>query len=123
MVQKLYMTKTIFIDIDGTILKHHGEGGLNQIYSQPATLLPGVIEKFEQWKYDECRIILTTARPESMRDITEHQLKGYRLFWDDMIMGLPRGPRVVINDTKDNGEITAFGVPVVRNAGLKDIDA
>jgi hypothetical protein len=89
----------------------------------PAVLLDGVLEKFEQWKYDECRIILTTARPESMRDITEHQLRGHKLFWDDLIMGLPRGPRVVINDTKDDGTITAFGVPVVRNAGLRGLDA
>ena len=116
------MAKTIFIDIDGTILKHHGEGGLNEIYNKPAMLLDGVVEKFEKWKYDECRIILTTARPESMREITEHQLRGHRLFWDEMIMGLPRGPRVVINDTKDDGTITAFGAPVVRNAGLRDID-
>lgn len=115
------MAKTIFIDIDGTILKHHGEGGLNEIYKKPAILLDGVVEKFEQWKYNECRIILTTARPSSMKQITEEQLLYHNLFWDDMIMGLPRGERLVINDTKDDGTITAIGVPVARNAGLGDI--
>jgi len=116
------MAKTIFIDIDGTIFKHHGETGLHVIYKAPAEILDNVIEKFEQWKYDENRIILTTARPESMRDITVQQLQEFGLFWDDMIMGLPRGERVIINDTKGDGTITAVGVPVVRNAGLKDVE-
>lgn len=59
--------KTIFCDIDGTLLKHHGDGCLYKAMKNPPELLPNVIETIDRWKYNEYRVILTTGRPESMR--------------------------------------------------------
>ena len=41
------MKKTLFIDIDGCLIKHRGN--LSNIYFQEPELLPGVIEKFNEW--------------------------------------------------------------------------
>lgn len=104
--------KTIFIDIDGTIFKH----GTNLI-------LPGVKEKFQQWLREDCKIIITTGRKESLRQQTEEDLKARGVVYDLLIMGLPRGPRVVINDYKpDNPTVeTAIGWTVKRDEGLESL--
>jgi hypothetical protein len=39
-----------------------------------------------------------------------------------MIMGLPVGPRVVINDKKPDGLITSEAICLVRNSGLLDVE-
>jgi len=37
-------------------------------------------------------------------------------------MGLPAGPRVLINDIKPNGMLTAEAVNLVRNKGIYGVD-
>lgn len=54
--------KTIFIDIDGTILKH-GKN-LNNMCTAKPEILDGVIEKFLEWRRKEYYIVITTARVE-----------------------------------------------------------
>ena len=39
--------KTIFCDIDGTIVKHRGS--LDQIVNHPCELLPGVLQRFKEY--------------------------------------------------------------------------
>jgi hypothetical protein len=85
------------------------------------SLLPGVQEKFQEWREKDYYIILTTARPEGCRSTTESQLVSYGLFWDKLVMGLPVGPRVLINDVKPSGLQTAIAVNLLRNVGLGDI--
>jgi hypothetical protein len=111
--------KTIFVDIDGTVLKHNGNLS-SQITTSPS-LLPGVIEAFNEWNMKGYCIILTTGRKECMRSITERDLLAKGIFYDQLIMGLPRGERVLINDSKPDCHITAQAITVTRNKGLSDI--
>lgn len=106
---------THFVDIDGTIFKHQGD--LHGIVSTPPVLLPGVIQKFLEWRRSGDYIILTTARPEGLRSLTEQQLYSRGVFWDQLVMGLPTGPRTVWNDTSAIGP-RAFAVQLKRDAGL-----
>jgi hydroxymethylpyrimidine pyrophosphatase-like HAD family hydrolase len=115
------MTKSIFCDIDGTILKHHNDISKN-ILENP-TILENVIESFKQWDKANYKIILTTGRKESYRKQTEHQLQTLGIPYDTMVMGLSNGERIIINDKKPNGENnTAYAINVVRNKGLQNID-
>ncbi len=114
------MKRTYFVDIDGVIFKNHGSGPSAQWYG-PATLLPGVREAFRVWEADGAKIILCTGRRESCRYQTVRQLADAGIFYDQLIMGLPRGPRVMINDQKDEIQIeTALGYTVTRNANLTE---
>jgi NDP-sugar pyrophosphorylase family protein len=88
--------KTIFCDIDGTILKH--VHGFSHITSTNPVILNGVIEKFNEWDSKGYKIILTTARKESARKITESHLNALGLCWDHLLMGMTSGQRVLIND-------------------------
>ena len=112
--------KTIFCDIDGCILKHQGN---TKDIQQKCELLPGVLETFVGWIRKGYTIILTTGRKESMRRGIEGQLRSTGISYDLLIMGLPRGQRVVINDIKpESKEPTAACVNVERNEGLENVD-
>jgi mannose-6-phosphate isomerase len=113
--------KTIICDIDGTLLEHHGDIQQNFISSSPA--LPNVIESIKQWDKENYHIILTTGRKESTRKRTEEQLLQQGIVYSQLIMGLPNGARILINDKKSNGvENTAYAVNLVRNEGLTNVD-
>lgn len=119
------MRCTRLLDLDGCVVAHCG--GLPDILKKPSYLLPGVLEKFLEWRANDDYIVLTTARSESLRRFTEEQLTGYGLFWDQLVMGLPTGPRYLYNDikpeTEDFGEmLTAFAVNLRRNVGLIQLD-
>lgn len=110
--------KTIICDIDGTLLNHVAPGDLNNHQE----LLPGVIQKFQEWDIKGYNIILITGRRESAREYTERQLDILGLFYDQLIMGVGGGERVLINDCKPNGTETAKAINLERNKGLDDIN-
>lgn len=112
--------KTIFCDIDGTLVKHaHRFSDLKDI--EP-TLLPGVREKFNQWDSQGHKIILCTARKESAREMTESHLRMLGLCWDTLIMGVTSGQRVLINDKLNVAHPDrAIGINVITNEGFKNI--
>jgi hypothetical protein len=113
--------KTIFLDIDGTILKHMGS--LSNILTQKKqNILEGVLTKLNEWESKRYNIILTTGRKESMRKFTEDQLTQLGIFWDQLIMGLGGGPRIIINDKKPDGTETCRAINLDRNKGLNDVE-
>lgn len=113
--------KTILCDIDGTIAIHklpiENANGISKL-----ELLEGTKEKFSEWDSKGYNIILITGRKESMREVTEKQLKDAGLFYDKLLMGVGGGDRILINDKKPDGRITAFSYNVDRNDGIKTID-
>mgnify|MGYP003648361158 FL=1 len=112
---------TIFCDIDGTLVKHYSP----LLASQPnfhMELLPGTLEKLEEWDRKGHNIILTTGRRESMRKVTEKQLSEVGIIYDTLIMGIKGGKRVLINDRKPNGsENYASAINLTRNEGINNI--
>lgn len=121
--------KTLFIDIDGTVLKHGGDGtgAVGMIFNgsflnKPGVLLEGVRQAFNDWHGKGYRLILTTGRCESTREQTEAQLRGHGLFWDMLIMGVGGGQRILINDLKSDGSISAVAINVKRDSGFENIN-
>ena len=72
-------------------------------------------------KNEGYNIILTTGRKESMRTVTEKQLSEIGIFYDQLIMGIGGGERVLINDMKPTGTQTAYSVNLVRNSGISNL--
>jgi hydroxymethylpyrimidine pyrophosphatase-like HAD family hydrolase len=107
--------KTIFCDIDGTLLRHHGSMVRN-VYGKPE-VLPGVLDSFEEWNRRNYHIVLTTGRKESTRKRTEEQLASLGIIYDQLVMGLPNGQRVLINDKKTDGTLTVLAINPPRNSG------
>jgi mannose-6-phosphate isomerase-like protein (cupin superfamily) len=113
--------KTIFCDIDGSLITHKGDI-IRNIYEDPI-ILPNVIETIKEWDKLNYKIILITGRKESTRTKTEYQLSLLGIVYDHLIMGIPNGDRILINDKKKNGiHNTCYAINLVRNKGLDNID-
>ena len=115
--------KTIICDIDETILKH--SGSLKNIHASTPKVLENVLDTFVEWDNKGYNIILITGRRESLRKITEEHLAKCGIFYDQLVMGVGGGSRVLINDLKPNEEDpnnpTAIAINIKRDAGLKDV--
>jgi len=114
--------KTIFCDIDGTIFHHYQDRPDHQILGN-GEIISGVRDKFAEWHKKDYHIILTTARKEGSRKLTEKQLDHYGIIYDKLIMGITGGQRVLINDLKgDSDEPTAIAICVRKNEGLSGVN-
>jgi hypothetical protein len=111
---------TIFCDIDGTLFKYRK---FESYKTSEAEVLEGVVEKINEWIENGHMIILTTARPEELREHTIYELNKNNIQYDRLIMGIERGPRFLINDMDPNktGE-RAMGINLLRDRGLGSID-
>ena len=112
--------KTIICDIDGTLVKHEIPTK-NTSPNKQLELLPGTVEKLSEWDAKGYNVILITGRRESMRRATEEQLARLGVFYDQLIMGIGGGDRILINDNKPDGRETAFAINLERNKGIDDI--
>jgi ribonucleotide monophosphatase NagD (HAD superfamily) len=113
--------KTIFSDIDGTLVKHVSPFESAK-RSHRMELLPGTIEKLEEWDMKGYNIILTTGRKESCRRVLEKQLSDAGIMYDQLIMGIGGGIRVLINDRKPYGDFdTTEAVVLDRDEGISNI--
>lgn len=104
---------TWILDLDGTIVKHNGH------LEQGDLLLAGV-EEFWRSIPDHDAILLLSARREEYRSETEDFLNDHGLRFDALIMGLPKGERILLNDQKPGGLQTALAVTVKRDEGLSN---
>ena len=109
---------TDFCDIDGTIVMHRKFEDLDSV---PAELTPHAT-KINDWHDAGHHIILTTARPESLRELTVAELEGLGLKWSRLIMGIGRGPRILINDEEPSGSgPKAIAFSLQRNSGFANV--
>jgi FMN phosphatase YigB (HAD superfamily) len=113
--------KTVFCDIDGTLIEH-AVPWESSLPSFKMKILPNTLEKLAEWDRKGYNIILTTGRRESLRKVTEQQLSEVGIFYDQLIMGIGSGTRILINDTKPNGDITAVAINLNRNQGIQQIE-
>jgi|10_taG_2_1085330.scaffolds.fasta_scaffold00718_15 GTP:adenosylcobinamide-phosphate guanylyltransferase len=107
---------SIFCDIDGVLLKHNNHS-TNNVEDNKA--LDG-FTKLREMKKQNHRIILTTARNAKYRTQLEELLRQKEIYYDDLIMSLPSGPRLLINDRKPSKPFTAQANTheVERDTGL-----
>ena len=114
-------SKTIFCDLDGTLVKH-----CNPVEIQNPNLelevLKGTHEKLRDWDNKGYTIIITTGRKESARPATVKQLQRAGILYDALIMGFGGGERILINDRKTDGTPTALAINLPRNSGVSEIE-
>ena len=64
-------------------------------------------------------IILTTARPEDLREHTIEELKLSNIPYDRLVMGIERGSRILINDKDPKFNLPrAVGINLKRDEGM-----
>jgi hypothetical protein len=107
------MKKTWFIDFDGTLVfqKSH--------LKDEDYILPGTLDFFEKIVEKEDVVIITTGRGSDHKDRISNFLQKHRIKYDLIICDLPTGPRVVVNDKKTDGTLTAYSYNLTRDEGIK----
>jgi hypothetical protein len=107
---------TLFIDIDGTLIKNAGQYFAPRWGYQPA--LPDSVAYLQALKKKgRVQIILTTSRTESVRRATEVQLKLWDIPYDQLVMGMLHAQRVVVNDyAKTNPFPSAAAINLKRDS-------
>ena len=107
---------TYFCDIDGTILKYRK---FETYENSKAEVIKSSKQYLQQVQDEGHMIILTTARPEDLRNHTLYELHRNDIPFDRLIMGIERGPRYLINDMdpKNPGE-RAIAINLERDKGV-----
>lgn len=100
---------TWIFDLDGTLVKHNG-----YLTAKGDTLLEGVAEFFASIPKKDM-IILITARTSEFRDVTEKFLAENNIRYDHIIFDAPVGERILVNDSKPSGLITAYAIERTRD--------
>lgn len=110
------MPKTLFIDLDGTLVFHNYHP--REVEDQ---FLPGALDFLEKARALNNYCVLTTNRSEENSRAVISALRNLIGFsFDREIYELPVGIRVLINDNK-NDEVRAIAIPLERNKGLERV--
>ncbi len=103
------LPKTWILDLDGTLLKHNGYK-----IDGKDTLLPGAKEYVDSIP-EEDRIVILTSRTEEYKEMTINYLKEVGIRYDDLIINIPYGERIVVNDRKPSGLDMAIAINLDRD--------
>uniref|UniRef100_A0A6C0CK66 FCP1 homology domain-containing protein n=1 Tax=viral metagenome TaxID=1070528 RepID=A0A6C0CK66_9ZZZZ len=110
---------TIFCDIDGTIFKYRKFETYKTSIPMP---VPNVVDMLAKLYNNGHCIVLTTARPENLRSHTICELNIYNIQYHQLVMGIERGTRYLINDKEDININRAIGINVARDNGFSKKD-
>lgn len=107
---------TYFVDIDGTIFIYRK---FETYESTEAQVIKSTKQFLQQVNDEGHMIVLTTARPEYLREHTEKELTKNGIPYHRLIMQIERGPRYLINDMDPNqpGD-RAIAINLQRDAGI-----
>ena len=103
------LPKTWILDLDGTLLKHNGYK-----IDGKDTLLPGAKEYLDALPKED-RILILTSRTEEYREETLRFLKENEIRYDEILFHIPYGERIVVNDKKPSGLLTAVAFNLERD--------
>jgi len=108
--------RCLFVDIDGTLVSNSSIHfppyvGTGEPLNNNISLLRSLYDS------GKVKIILTTSRPERLRQLTIDEMVKYNIPYDTLIMGLPHCKRVVINDfAKSNPYPSCESINLPRNS-------
>ncbi len=107
------MPKTWILDLDGTLLVHDGPYIMGK-----DEFLPGAREFLDSIPKRDM-IIFLTARSDYEKPHTMRFLKENNVRYDHIIFNAGEGERIMINDMKPDGLVTAYAVNTVRDRFCK----
>jgi hypothetical protein len=108
------LPKIWIVDLDGVVFRH------NAYLDGDDEVLDGAARFWEQIASDDV-VVVMTGRAESERPRTLGLLADLGLRVDHAMFGMPKGERVVINDNKPSGLLTAHAVNLPRDKGLGEL--
>jgi hypothetical protein len=118
-MSKVIKNTTLFVDIDGTLVKYRKFDELSESVLTP---IQDVIDFVNEQYNNGSIIIITTARPSSYNLFTKQELEKIGVNYHQLVMDCGRGTRVVLNDMDPKNPIQrAVGINFVRDGGFESI--
>jgi hypothetical protein len=106
---------TLFVDIDGTLITNTSSF-IPPFVGEGKPLTENIEFLNNLFDSKSSHVILTTSRPESLRNFTTLELEKYGIKYHTLIMGLPHSKRILINDfSNSNIYPTSISVNLPRN--------
>ena len=116
---KVTKNPTLFVDIDGTIVKYRK---FSELATAVLTPIQDVIDYVNDHYNSGSVIIITTARPSSYELMTKQELEKLGVKYHQIVMDCGRGTRVVLKDMDPENPIErAVGINFVRDGGFEPI--
>lgn len=108
---------TYFVDIDGTLMKYRA---FSDIGVTKPEAIKSVVNMVNEAFINGAHIVITSARPETLRGDTIVELYRIGVKYNQLLLGIGRGTRYVINDKdpKEPNVDRAIGINLTRNQGL-----
>lgn len=106
---------TIFCDIDGTLFKYRQ---YDDITKTPAEVIESTAKYIKEQHAFGSYIVFTTARSEKLREYTAYELVKNEIPYHQIVMGINRGLRVLINDNDLVGGDRAMAISLKRDEGF-----
>ena len=106
---------TLFCDIDGTLFVYRKFDTYRT--TKPVKIESAINEINKAYK-DGHYVVLTTARPGYLRAHTMNEVDGANVQYHQLIMGIERGSRILINDNETETIDRAHSLCVKRNEGF-----
>ena len=118
-IEEIKPAGTIFCDLDGTLILHE-----DNPTNLGVKILNGAYKTLKSWKDKNYYIVLTTARNSVNRKYLEGELAKKNIIYDELIMDLSSGTRILINDRKPSNILvpSAIAYEVERNDGINNLD-
>lgn len=99
---------TIFCKIEGSLINENNNN-----------IIESIVNKINN-AYDQGNIIvLTTNKPENMRNQLINILNNNNIKFSKLLMGLPNGPQISINNYDDNNNHKSFSFSTKKNEGFE----
>lgn len=119
-MEKIKKNPTLFVDIDGTLVKYRK---FAELQNSVLTPIQDVIDYVNDQYNSGSVVIITTARSEKYRHFTILELHQIGIKYHQLLMDCGRGVRVVINDKDpDNPDLDrAIGINLMRDEGLQSV--
>ena len=109
------LNKTWILDLDGTIVKHNGYKMDGQ-----DSFLEGAQDFLRSISQEDMIIFITSRREEECKEMTETFLKRHQIRYNAIIWNAPYGERILINDKKESGLVTAIALNTKRDEMFKE---
>ncbi len=107
--------KTWILDLDGTLVKHNGYK-----IDGKDTWLKGAKEFLLKIPQTDT-IVLLTSRTDNEKKLTEEFLEEHGIRYNSIIYNAPYGERILVNDKKPSGLLTAIAINTDRDKFMEDI--
>jgi uncharacterized HAD superfamily protein len=113
---------TLFVDIDGTIIKYRAFDTLLTTEPEP---IQDVVDYVNREYDNGAVIIITTARPSDLEVFTKQDLEKINLKYHQIVFDCGRGARILLNDKDPEypDSDRAIGINFNRDEGFTDENA